>query len=457
MARIVQQGVITTSGTSYENEPIIKSDGAGEVMQWQPSDGAADGIFISENSAGDPLRLGVGTSSPEAALDVNSLVSGGDGIVYGAIIRGTESAPSEDLLVGDGIGLKFEIPNNSGSSNIGASIEAVRAEGVDSNSSTNLVFRTSQNDETLDTALTISATGDITQSSGEAGGVIDYLLKNTDNTNAASGVRQILHVGGVSAGDPRVVLAVPGVTEWSMGLDNSDSDSFKIGNDSTVGSNTRLSITTAGNVGIGTPSPDSLVEVSGADECQLKVTGASGVEAVLRASATTATVGTNTAHKLYLRTNNSARLTIDGTSGLATFSAGIAFQSATTGSGTGTGYTLDSYEVGEWTPTITTGITNSGTGTTLIGEYVRIGKTVHVRAKLDAQSGNTFTIGSFGQIGGLPFTVNSTYIGPGTLSTNNVTSTGTCLAGNSSTSLYTAGLLTGSNQQQLQFGATYEV
>ena len=51
MARIVQQGVITTSGTSYENEPIIKSDGAsGEVMQWLASTGSSK-VTIDEDSS----------------------------------------------------------------------------------------------------------------------------------------------------------------------------------------------------------------------------------------------------------------------------------------------------------------------------------------------------------------------------------------------------------------------
>jgi hypothetical protein len=104
--------------------------------------------------------------------------------------------------------------------------------------------------------------------------------------------------------------------------------SFKIDIDSDDVVNFRRSISTAiainssGNVGIGTSSPDSLLEVSGADESQIKVTGTSGVEAVLRASASTVTVGSNTAHNLYLRTSNSARMTItaDGKVGIGTTS-----------------------------------------------------------------------------------------------------------------------------------------
>lgn len=44
--------------------------------------------------------------------------------------------------------------------------------------------------------------------------------------------------------------------EWSVGVDDGDSDKFKIGN-STVGTSTRMTITTSGYVGIGTTSPHS--------------------------------------------------------------------------------------------------------------------------------------------------------------------------------------------------------
>ena len=46
-ARISHPRHIGAQGTTIENEPIIKSDGAGEVMQWIPSSGTvADGITI---------------------------------------------------------------------------------------------------------------------------------------------------------------------------------------------------------------------------------------------------------------------------------------------------------------------------------------------------------------------------------------------------------------------------
>ena len=75
-------GGIKRSGVTVENEPIIKSDGAGEVMQWQPSDGEADGVYMVEGgSAGDPVRLGIGVAAPTAPLDV---ASGAMSVIIGA-------------------------------------------------------------------------------------------------------------------------------------------------------------------------------------------------------------------------------------------------------------------------------------------------------------------------------------------------------------------------------------
>jgi len=110
------------------------------------------------------------------------------------------------------------------------------------------------------------------------------------------------------------------------------------------------------------------------------------------------------AFKIKNDTDNSTPLTISS-GGIASFSNGIAFQSATTGSGTGTGYTLDSYEEGTWTPTIsfdagTTGITYNTGSTDAI--YTRIGNYVWCDFVVQLTSKGSDT----GQmrLAGLPFT-----------------------------------------------------
>jgi len=62
---------VAATGVTVENEPIIKSDGAGEVMQWQPSDGTANGVFVREQ--GNVLNLGIGVQTPGSMLSVSPI------------------------------------------------------------------------------------------------------------------------------------------------------------------------------------------------------------------------------------------------------------------------------------------------------------------------------------------------------------------------------------------------
>jgi len=100
--------------------------------------------------------------------------------------------------------------------------------------------------------------------------------------------------------------------------------------------------------------------------------------------------------------------------------SGIAFQSATTGSGTGTGYTLDNYEVGTWSPTQGAAITvNSGTYA-CEGYYCRIGDVVFVSMR---QTSGNIDIGNGVFAAGLPFTADTNKGWSGTF-TNGGPSTG---------------------------------
>ena len=149
----------------------------------------------------------------------------------------------------------------------------------------------------------------------KAGGTMTNTLTVQNNVTSNTDPSLILNSSSNLSADNYIQMGQGATSNpIAMGFDNS-TNKFKIARNSSgnISSGEHLTIDSSGNVGIGTSSPDSLLEVSGADESQIKMTGTSGVEAVMRASATTATIGTNTAHKLYLRTDNSARVTIEST------------------------------------------------------------------------------------------------------------------------------------------------
>lgn len=96
-------------------------------------------------------------------------------------------------------------------------------------------------------------------------------LYNTDNTSATSTATAFIQVGGSTAGDPSLVFEVVGSLDWAVGIDNSDSDKFKISRNLTLGTNDYLTITTAGVVSF------TSAAVSGLTSGSVVFAGSSGV------------------------------------------------------------------------------------------------------------------------------------------------------------------------------------
>jgi excisionase family DNA binding protein len=95
--------------------------------------------------------------------------------------------------------------------------------------------------------------------------IASSLLYHSDNTSAASHARHLILTGGASGGDPFTRYAVNGVIDWSVGIDNSDSDKFKISQNSALGTNDFFTLQTDGNVGIGITAPGAALSIQGAN------------------------------------------------------------------------------------------------------------------------------------------------------------------------------------------------
>lgn len=109
-----------------------------------------------------------------------------------------------------------------------------------------------------------------------AGTTLSIYGANTDNTNGASSSKLHLLTGGGSGGDPFVNWQVSGATNWSMGIDNSDSDTLHITEGAGVGGvNTRFRMASGGNLqlsayGAGTATFDASGNITSVSDERLK-------------------------------------------------------------------------------------------------------------------------------------------------------------------------------------------
>jgi hypothetical protein len=125
-----------------------------------------------------------------------------------------------------------------------------------------------------------------------------FFARNQSNSSVSAHAILGAGVGGASGGDPFISLDISGVTGWSLGVDNSDSDKFKIANSwNDVGTTTRLTIDTSGNVGINQTAPGSILDVKGTLRLSGSTSGYVGLSPAAAAGSTTYTLpaadGTN--------------------------------------------------------------------------------------------------------------------------------------------------------------------
>lgn len=211
---------------------------------------------------------------------------------------------------------------NTGMWSPGADTIAFSAGGVET-------FRMAATANLFSKAVTINtaAVGGFLLTVTAAGAAANNTLQivNTDNTNVASHARFAVSSGGAAAGDAYLLFDIAAVQDWAIGVDNSDSDRFKISAASTLGTSDVLIININGTVGIGGASTGAPFEVTSSGDPYLSVrsSGANPVQVYFQASSagSTAVLGTLNNYPLQFYTNSTQRVQIATTGDFAVQSA----------------------------------------------------------------------------------------------------------------------------------------
>ena len=203
-----------------------------------------------------------GLTQPTSRMSItrNSNNAFDGGIILGKS-RGTSDGSATIVQDGDGLGF-ISFQGADGTTMLeGAKIDAIVQSSVASDDMpTDLVFYTNNDTTTTEERLRITSTGKVAIGTDDPTG--SQVLNVYANSTSTNGIIQVIQAG---TGDAAIDFQLKAVREYTLGIDNSDSNKFKLSSTAGLGSGDLVTITTGGSVGIGTDNPSELLTV-GADE-----------------------------------------------------------------------------------------------------------------------------------------------------------------------------------------------
>lgn len=231
--------VLRRSGTTLGFGTVATAGIADDAVTFDKVQNITDNRLLgrSAGSAGSMQEIAIGSGLSLSGGTLSATDSGvtGSGVANRiAIWSGTSSLTSDDFP------LYFDTTNNY--LGVGTGSPAARV---------HIAVPTGTNDEGL-------------RILGNLSGNLNTTISNANNASANSNNVVNIVTGGSAGGDPIIQIGISGVTTWAIGLDNSDSDKFKVSEGSTPGSGDRLIIASGGNTGIGTTVLTGRLNVAGA-------------------------------------------------------------------------------------------------------------------------------------------------------------------------------------------------
>jgi hypothetical protein len=283
----------------YKNDGVkntrvtLTADDSGAKIHYRDADNA--GALRFNNNLGevmritaDTTRVGIGTSSPSYALSVinsGNVASFGDGT---RAFRVYTDADEVSLLADGSVPMKFYTSgaerlriDSSGRAGIGTTAPANKLH-VNAGT-TNEVARFESTDGTAYLSIMDNNTSNSLQGIGSAGDNLTFYSNAAERLRIDSSGRvgvgtssppAKLSVFGTGAGnatvqiegeggaDPYINFLANNAQHWSLGVDDSDADKFKLSEHSALGTNDYLVVDVTGQVGIGT-SPTGPLHVAG--------------------------------------------------------------------------------------------------------------------------------------------------------------------------------------------------